>query len=54
MEKEKSMTIRISKEERAILKEKAIEFGFSNLSEYLRFLGLNCKGIGVAIEVKSK
>jgi len=40
-EKEQLVNIRISKVEKSIMQQKAKNYGFKNLSEYLRFVGLN-------------
>ena len=50
--KGKVMMIRMSDEEKELLREKASEFNFDSVSEYLRFLGLSCKKIDIKIEKK--
>ena len=40
-EKEQLVNLRISKVEKSIMQHKAKNYGFKNLSEYLRFVGLN-------------
>jgi hypothetical protein len=40
-EKEQLINLRISKVEKSIMLQKSKECGFKNLSEYLRFVGLN-------------
>ncbi|MFA5071042.1 MAG: hypothetical protein WC511_01575 [Candidatus Pacearchaeota archaeon] len=49
MKKENNIRIRINAEEKEILENKAKEFGFDSLSNYLRFVGKNCKIIKVEI-----
>jgi len=49
-----TIPIRVSKEEKDALRKNSSEFGFDSISEYLRFLGLNCRRIGIDIEVKRK
>lgn len=39
--KENLINVRISKIEKSLMQQKSKEYGFKNLSEYLRFVGLN-------------
>ena len=48
--KDQNIRIRVDKEEKQILEDKAREFGFVGLSEYLRFVGRNCKTIEIKVE----
>jgi hypothetical protein len=48
-EKEQLVNLRISKVEKSIMQQKAKNYGFKNLSEYLRFVGLNAN-----VEVSGK
>jgi hypothetical protein len=43
--KDKSIIIKVSEEQHAIIKEKSKELGFDTMSEYLRYLALNTKEI---------
>lgn len=43
--KDKSIIIKVSEEQREEIKRKAIELGFDNTSDYLRYLALNTKEI---------
>lgn len=54
MSKRMILPIRVSKEEKEALRKNSVEFGFDSVSEYLRFLGLNCKRIAIEVEAKKK
>lgn len=41
--KDKSIIIKVSVEQHALIKSKSREFGFETMSEYLRYLALNTK-----------
>lgn len=43
--KDKAIIIKVTKEQHTLIKKKAIEFGFDNMSDYLRYLALNTKEI---------
>lgn len=50
MNKIQSIRIRVDDSEKSLLEKKAKEFGFTCLSEYLRFIGRNCESISVKIK----
>ena len=41
------LQIRLSDEEKEQLKQKSKEFGFDSISEYLRYVGINCSKVEV-------
>jgi hypothetical protein len=43
--KDKSIIIKVTEEQHKLIKLKAIECGFENMSEYLRYLALNTKEV---------
>ena len=49
MKKGENIRIRVTEEEKTLLENKARDFGFSGISEYLRFVGRNCKEIGPVV-----
>jgi len=51
MEKDKHIHIRINEDEKEEMLKKANKLGFKQLSEYLRFLGLNAT---VDVKIKDK
>lgn len=47
--KQESIQLRVTKEEKNEIEKKAKEFGFVSVSEYLRYVGKNCKEVVVVI-----
>jgi len=47
MKKIENLRIRLTEIEKQVLEKKAKDFNFASLSEYLRFIGLNCKEIQI-------
>jgi len=45
-----SIQFRLSVEDKELIEKKAKEFGFVSISEYLRYLGKNCRKIGIKIK----
>jgi len=43
--KDKSIIVKVSEEQHALIKEKAKECGFDNMSDYIRYLALNTKEV---------
>jgi hypothetical protein len=53
--KQEVIQIRVSKKEKTEIEKKAKEFGFSSISEYLRYVGKMCKEVVVRVgEVKTE
>ena len=52
MSKKEMMMIRMSSEEKKILRKKASEFGFESVSDYLRLVGMNCVKIKQVTKVE--
>lgn len=47
--KRESITVRLCKEDKSLIEANASKYGFSNLSEFIRFIGMN-----ITIETKLK
>ena len=47
--KQKLIQVRATEEEKKEIENKAKEFGFTTVSEYLRYIGRNCKEIKIKI-----
>jgi hypothetical protein len=45
--KDKVIIFQTTEEERKVIESKVREFKFSSMSEYLRFVSLNCKSIEI-------
>jgi hypothetical protein len=54
MNKTKGIRIRLDEEEKELLEKKSKEFGFAGVSEYLRFIGRNCKHINIEVDNGNK
>jgi len=54
MSKTDMLHIRITKEEKKLLEEKTKSWNFRSISEFLRFVGLNCKNIKMEITDERK
>ncbi len=39
--KREAITVRLSKEDKSVIEANASKYGFTNLSEYIRFIGMN-------------
>jgi len=39
--KREAITVRLSKEDKAVIESNASKYGFTNLSEFIRFIGMN-------------
>jgi hypothetical protein len=48
--KECNIMIRVKEQDKIIIENNAKKFGFNSTSEYLRYLGKNCKEINIKIE----
>jgi hypothetical protein len=47
-----TILFRLTVEDKELIERKAKEFGFVSISEYLRYLGKNCKEINIKIKDK--
>jgi len=47
--KQEVIQIRVSKKEKTEIEKKAKEFGFSSISEYLRYVGKMCEEVVVKV-----
>ena len=54
MNKTKGIRIRLDEDEKELLEKKSKEFGFAGVSEYLRFIGRNCKHINIEVSDDKK
>lgn len=52
MKKERGLRIRMNEKEKKEITDNSKSFGFSNVSEFLRFLGLNVEKIELKIKEK--
>jgi len=48
--KDLKIMIRINEEDKKLIEENAKKFGFVSVSEYLRYIGKNCKEVKVEIK----
>jgi len=47
MKREKVIIFKTSEEERKVIESKVKEFNFGSISEYVRFVVLNCKNVEI-------
>jgi hypothetical protein len=50
MSKSDMLHVRVNKDEKEILESKTRKWNFRSVSEFLRFVGLNCKNIDMEIK----
>jgi hypothetical protein len=48
--KDKGILVKVTEEQHALIKLKAEEFGFDNMSDYIRYLALNTKEVRTTIK----
>ena len=48
--KDLKIMIRINEEDKKLIEENSKKFGFVSVSEYLRYIGKNCKEVKVEIK----
>lgn len=50
MKKDLKIIIRINEEDKTLIESNSKKFGFVSVSEYLRYIGKNCKEVKVEIK----
>lgn len=51
--KQKEIRFRVNDIEKQIIERKAKEFHFLTVSEYVRFISMNCINVGISADIKN-